>query len=107
MAVPLLVGPRERHHDAVTVRIDRVEAVVTIAERPPLRDSDLENLTGLLRAVSGERTPESPQPAPAPPLQLGMDQGDEGLYVTRSKRLVRGPNRIDAHTGKATPKLPV
>src|SRR5262249_57945308 len=55
MPAPLLVAPRERHDHAVAMRVDRVEAVVAIAERTPLRDSDLENLTGLVRAVSGER----------------------------------------------------
>jgi hypothetical protein len=76
---------------------DRVEAVVTIAERPPLRDSDLENLTGLVRAVSGERTPKSPQPASSAPLHLGVDQGDKRFDVACSKRLVRGTHHIDAH----------
>ena len=50
-------------NDMVTVRPDRIEAVVPIPELPSRRYPFLENPTGLIGAVSGRRLPEPRQPA--------------------------------------------
>jgi hypothetical protein len=75
--VPLLVGPRERYDDAVAARLDRFEREVLCAQLPPLSDSPLENLTGLIGAMSGrwpEPPPRAKQPTPSTPLHLGVNE---------------------------------
>jgi hypothetical protein len=97
VALTVLVGPGERDDDAVTVRPDRVEAVVAIAELPSRRNPSGENLTGLVGTTSGRRLPEPRQPAPRAPLHVRVDQRDERLDVPVTERLKGGPNRVDSH----------
>jgi hypothetical protein len=75
--VPLLVGPRERYDDAVAARLDRFEREVSCAQLPPLSDSPLENLTGLIGAMSGrwpEQLARAKQSAPSTPLHFGVNE---------------------------------
>src|SRR2546430_11495512 len=87
VASPVLVGPGERDDDPVTVRPDRIEAVVPIAEPPSRRHPFRENRTGLVGAASGGRLPEPRQSAPSAPLHVGVDQCDERLHVALAERL--------------------
>jgi hypothetical protein len=102
---PLSIGPGERDHDPVAPRLKGIEAVVASAEQPLLRYPFVENLTGLVGAMSGRRPEKPPQSPPSAPLHLGVDQRDERLNVALSEGLIRGANRINSHTREATPTM--
>jgi|SRR5207248_8906413 len=103
VALTVLVGPGERDNDMVTVRPDRIEAVVPIPELPSRRYPFLENPTGLIGAVSGRRLPEPRQPAASAPLHVGVDQRGERLDVAVTERLKGGANRVNSHASKIPP----
>jgi S1-C subfamily serine protease len=71
--------------------------MVVVAERLLPADASLENLTGLLRAVSGGRLPEPRQPPTAAPLHAGVHQRNQRLDIACDQRLVRRANRVLAH----------
>jgi hypothetical protein len=103
VALPVLVRPGEGDHDAVAPRLDRIEVVVPITELPSRRNPLVENRTGLVRPLSGRRSPEARQPASSAPLHLGVDQRDERLDVAVTERLVRGAHRFNSHENTIAP----
>jgi hypothetical protein len=105
VAPPLSVGPGERDHDPVSPRLKGIEAVVASTEQLLRRDPLVENLTGLVGAMSGRRPEKPPQSAPSAPLHLAVDQRDERLDVALGERLIRGANRLNSHTRETTPTM--
>jgi hypothetical protein len=103
VTLPVCARPGERGHCAVAARLDGIESVVAVAEHPSLRYPSGENLTGLVRAASGRRPPEAPQPASAPPLHVGVDQRDERLDVTVIECLIRRAKRVNGHPDSVLP----
>jgi hypothetical protein len=107
MWTAVTVGPRECDGYTVVHLLDRVDgqALVAIVMSPAKRG--LENLTGLVRPVSGgNRSPEAPAPSPTAPFHLGSHQRDKRLDIPFTKREVRGTNLVDAHGFHGTPRLP-
>jgi hypothetical protein len=74
MSSPVLIDPREADDDAVAAAFDTINAVASITELPSRENSADENLTGLVRPVSGRPPPEPSQPTPPAPLHLRVDQ---------------------------------
>jgi hypothetical protein len=81
VTVPVLVRPGERDDDALSARLNRIEAVVVVTGFASFRDASAENRTGLQWAVSGGGRPEARQTSASTPLHLRVDQRDERLDV--------------------------
>jgi hypothetical protein len=97
VALSFLVGPGERDDHPVGSRLDMIEAVVPIAELAPGSYPFFEDLTGLVRAVSGRRSPESGESAAPAPLHVSVDERDERLYVAAPQCLISRADQFGAH----------
>jgi hypothetical protein len=86
------------------VLLDAVEPVAVIAGLQAPGDCGLENLTGLVRPVSGRRRPPELRPSPATtPLHRRIDQVDQRLNLALAQRLEGGADDVSAHGVQATP----
>ncbi len=103
MRIAVAVGPREHDRDAVADLLDRVDLQPAVTAFDTPAERGLEDLTGLVRPVSGgDGSPEPPaRPSPAP-LHLGPHERDERLDVSLAKGGICGPNLVDAHDRHAT-----
>lgn len=101
MALALPVHPGDGNNDAVASLLDPVNARVVAALGLSPLAYRCENLTGLLRAVSGRRrAPEPSQAAPSTPLHLRVDQRDKRLDIAGDPGLVSSADHVDAHTSR-------
>ncbi len=102
-----VVGTEKSDDDTVASRLETIEAVVSITKLPSRCYPFVEDLAGLIRAVSGRWSPEPRQSAASAPRHLGVDQRDERLYIASAERLIGGANRVNSHgEGAAAPLVP-
>jgi hypothetical protein len=95
-----VVGTEKSDDDTVASRLETIEAVVSITKLPSRCYPFVEDLAGLIRAVSGRWSPEPRQSAASAPRHLGVDQRDERLYIASAERLIGGANRVNSHFEK-------
>ena len=81
VALSFPVRPGEHNDDAVPSRLDPIKAVIPITDFPSSQYPSLEDLTGLIRPVSGGWPREPGEATSPPPLHVRVYQRDERLHI--------------------------